>query len=156
MPRNIVSNEGQLVNGNYRGQMTLATGTTLTYGADDTYEKVVGNWSDGTLNYFTVDDVNDRLIYNGPSGVNFFFVGVSDIAISAADIIHYALFINGNLVPGAETPHSFDSPAKTTNISITRIFSLNHGDYLEVWSKCVNSGRTITIGSLAICCWGDR
>jgi hypothetical protein len=73
MPRNIVSNEGQLVNGNFRGQMTLATGTTLTYGADDTYEKVVGNWSDGTLNYFTVDDVNDRLIYNGPSGVNFFF-----------------------------------------------------------------------------------
>lgn len=54
MPRNLISNEGRLVNGNYRGQMTLAAGTTLTYGADDTYEKVVGNWSDGTLNYFTV------------------------------------------------------------------------------------------------------
>lgn len=157
MPRNLVSNEGRLVNGNYRGQMAIATGTTLTYGADDTYEKVVGAWSDGCLNYFTLDDVNDRLIYNGPSGVCFLFVGTSDLSISSApSTIHYALYINDSLVPGAETPHTFTAPSKTSNISINKIITLNNGDYLEVWSKCDTGGYTITIGSLSICCWGDR
>lgn len=137
-----------------RGQMAVASGTTVDYDTVDVYQKIIGTWSDGCLNNFTLDDANDRLIFNGNDGSCFLFVGSSEVQIDNAGTIYYALYLNGVLATGAETEHTFSAPAKTSSIAINKIITLNNGDYVEVWTKC--SGLyTITIKALTVCFWGE-
>jgi len=134
--------------------MRLLDATTHAF-STTAYEKIVGTWGDGDCCHFTIDDVNDRLIYTGQDGVSFLFNGVADVSIDKASDISFALYKNGSLVVGAETPHSFSAPSKTSTLSICRIKTLNSGDYLEVWAKCSDDTATITINGLNITAWGE-
>jgi hypothetical protein len=136
---------------NYRGQMQLTTDTTLAFAAIDTYEKIAGVWTDSCLFKFTFD-ATGILTYTGPYAC-FLFNGVSDLQVDKACNVSFALYKNGALVTGAETPHTFTSAAKTSNISITRICTLETGDTIEVYAKSDDDTATATIKSLSITLW---
>jgi hypothetical protein len=136
---------------NYKGQMQLTPDTALAFAAVDTYEKVVGTWTDSCLFKFTFDP-SGILTYTGPDTC-FLLNGVSDLQVNKACEVTYALFKNGVLVPGAETPHTFTAAAKTSNISITRICTLETGDTVEVYAKCDDDTAIATIKSLSITLW---
>ncbi len=82
--------------------------------------------------------------------------GVSDIKVDKACEITYALYKNGELVTGAETPHSFASASKYSTISITTLITVNPGDYFEAWAKSDDATVTLTINSLKILFFGEN
>lgn len=136
---------------NYKGQMQITPDTTLSFAAADTYEKVVGVWTDSCLFKFTFNP-NGTLTYVGPDTC-FLLNGVSDLQVNKQCEITYALYINGALVEGAETPHTFTSAAKTSNIGITRILTLETGDTIEVYAKCNDDTVIATFKSLSVTLW---
>jgi hypothetical protein len=141
---------------NSRGQMAIASETTLAFAGTNTYEKVTGTWGDGCANNFTVSDANDRITYTGDQTMCFIFGGASDCSVNKACITHFGLYKNGSLVPGAETPHGFTSPSKIGTVSINRIIQLVKGDYLEVWAKVDTAAVTITFNTLVITFFGEN
>ena len=94
-----------------RGQATLTAPVSLAPAAADTYEPVPGVWSDGNCYQFTTSAAG-VLEYSGSSGRAFLFNGSSDLGVNVADTVTYALYVNGVMVPGEETPHTFTAPAK--------------------------------------------
>ena len=135
--------------------MELSEAAVITTAAADTYEKLVGSWADGDCCKFAVDP-SGTMTYSGTSGRAFLFNGSSDLRVDQADLVHYALYKNGALVPRAETPHTFTAPAKTSNISITAIITLDAGDEIEVWVKSATEGTEITVETLRITLWGAQ
>lgn len=136
--------------------MSITSGTTLAFGGVDTYEKVVGTWTDGCANNFAISDANDRITYIGCQSMCFLFNGVSDLSVDKACITTFGLYKNGALVTGAETPHGFTSPSKIGTISIAKLIQLNKGDYLEVWAKCDTTAVTMTFNTLSILFFGEN
>jgi len=136
---------------NYRGQMRLTPDTTLAFAAANTFEKIVGTWLDGGLFKFTSDGLG-ALTYTGPDAW-FLFNGVSDLQVNKVCELSYALYKNGAFVDGTETPHTFTSAAKTSNISITRICELQTGDIIEVYAKCDGVTFIATFKSLIVTLW---
>ena len=116
----------------------------------DTYYKIVGTWTDGVSLRFIVDDTNDRLIYNGDSGIIFLFSGASNVSTDKASTLTYGLYKNGTLVTGAESPVSFASPSKYATMAICSTITLNTNDYLEIWAKSDIANTTITASLLKI------
>lgn len=144
---------GLTIQEHYRGQATLTAQVVFTPALADTYEAVPGTWTDGACNGFTTSAAG-LVTYSGPSGAHFLFSGASDLSAGASDTVTYALFANGVLIPGAETPHVFASAGKTENISITAIIELNTGDTLQVYAK--SSGKKqLTVDTLRITIWGS-
>lgn len=138
-----------------RGQLYLPNSTAITYSAADTYEKISGVWAGRGLRFFEAD-ASGKLTYKGPDSMAVLFTGSSDIRASKICAVKYALFKNGALIPGAETPAAVELPLRTRNISITAIIELNAGDYLEVWSKISDATATLTAETLSITCWSDH
>ena len=136
-----------------RGQATLTTPVSMTPLVADTFEECPGVWADGDAHDFTTSAAG-LLTYSGSDGKAFLFNGVSDLEVAVADTVTYALYKNGVYVPTTETPHTFTAPAKTENISITAIVTLDNGDALRVWIKSL-AGERIDIKTLRITAWGD-
>jgi hypothetical protein len=141
---------------NQRGQMHIDTGTTLAFTSANTYEKIVGTWTDGCANNFTISDVNDRITYNGNRTMCAVMNGVSDISVNKACTVTFALYKNGSLLTGAETPHTFGYISRYSTISITTIIEITQNDYFEVWAKADDTSVTLTINSLKILFFGER
>lgn len=141
---------------NSRGQMSIATGTTLAFGGTNTYQKVVGTWADGFSNNFTISNANDRITYTGTQTMVFLFNGVADASVDKACITTFGLYKNGTLITGAETPHGFTSASKIGTVSIARLIELKQGDFLEVWAKVDTSAVTITFNTLSISFFGEN
>jgi len=139
-----------------RGQMSLAVDTTLDFTTPNTYQKVIGTWSDGYVNKFIVSDVNDRITYTGTQSMAFLFTGVMDSSVNKACETMVGLYKNDSLVVGAETVHTFTSAAKVGTIAITRITQINPGDYFEVWIKSTDDTAKITFNSLNITFFGEN
>ena len=116
-----------------RGQLRLTVTATTTTGTAGDYTKILGTFANGSSKNFTVS--GNKLIYNGPSGQDFLFSGASDVEVDKACILTYGLYVNDALVAGAETPHTFVAASKISNISITAIVTLNHGDEIDVYVK---------------------
>lgn len=133
------------------GQLRLQSQAVTSLINPNEYKKVSGTFIDGQRHGFEV--VNNKLKYTGPSGACFHFSGSSDLQVNKACQITYGLFINGQLAPGSETPHTFPSPAKISSISITVIIKLNQGDELETFVKSDTINTDVTISSLGIVCW---
>ena len=131
------------------GQMHLTSASSTTCTDADTYYKIEGSWSDGCSKGFVVDDVNGRLVYNGPS-VDAKLSGASDVEVNTATSITYALYKNGVLVSDATTPHDFAHASKTDFIGISRCVPIKSGDYFEVWVKASDAGRVVTSKTLQI------
>jgi len=132
-----------------------STDTTCTDA--DTYYKIGWTWTDW-------DECNDWFEYDGSwkitytwSGRRFFlFNGTSDLKVSAASTITYALYVNGVLVSNAQTPTTFVNTSKIGNISITNIIPLNTWDYIEVYVKSSVAWVTVTHETLFLTFLSDR
>lgn len=141
---------------NNRGQMNITPETTLAFAGVDTFEKIVGTWTDGNLNNFTIDDANDRLVYTGPQTMVFLFNGVADVSVSNACSTVFRLYKNGVGIASTDTPHGFASPSKVGTVSTVGMLSINKGDYFEVWAKCDTGGVTMTFHTLKILLFGEN
>lgn len=131
--------------------LTASHNTTCTLA--DTYYKIDGTWVDCDCNYFTADGTGK---FTCNKSGEYLFNGVSDVAVDTAGLMYYALYLNGVLVPIAQTPHDFTAAAKTEGIAITSIISLNVGDYIEVYAKHETVGTIITTSTLFLTFFGDR
>lgn len=136
--------------------MGIASGNTLAFGGVNTYQKIVGTWSDGFSNNFTISDANDRITYIGTQTMIFLFNGVADCSVDKACVTTFGLYKNGSLVTGAETPHGFTSASKIGTVSISRLIELKPGDYIEAWAKVDTAAVTITFNTLSISFFGEN
>ena len=129
------------------GQLRLYEPTDTTLENSGVYQKISGTFIDGSAFSFAI--INNKLKYLGPSRC-FLFNGCSDLEVDKSCEIIYGLYVNGVLVPEAQTPHDFPSPAKTTTISITALVDLNQNDELEVYAKSDNNNTVLSVKSLNI------
>lgn len=144
-----------------RGQMSLTAPLATVCTLADTYYQItgVGAWEEATVGSnccFTLN-ATGTLTYTGPSGAFMRFGGTSDLEVdtAVAHTITYALFIDGVLVPKAQTPHDFNALDKTENISIVNFVQLNAGQTLEVHVKSSMAGVTVTHKTLSIALTGS-
>jgi len=86
----------------------------------------------------------------------FLMNGVSDLEVNKACTVYYGLFLNGSIVAGEITPHTFTVQSKVENISITAIAELALDDEVEikVLGDGVTSGVTVTAHKLDVTFWG--
>ncbi len=138
-----------------KGQMALSSSENTTLTTSPDYYKIGGTWADGVSECFDVD-AGGRLTFNGCCATNFLFTGVSDLKVNKACTLTYGLYLNGALVSGAETPHTFTSASKVESISITKIVTLQPGDYVEVHAKSSEDTTILTSETLSITFWGEQ
>lgn len=141
---------------NKKWTMHITPWTTLALWGTNVYKKIVWPWSDWESNRFTIDDTNDRLVYDWDSGVHFHFVGISDLSSDKVSTITYWLFVNGSLLTGQETSVSFSSANKPVSISTIAIVNLNKNDYIEIWVKSDTASTTLTFNQLVITAFWER
>lgn len=138
-----------------RSQMSLTASTVLDFTASDTYEKIAGTWAGTSLSFFTATEAG-VLTYSGPDNCCFLFSGTSDCTATKISELSYALFKNGELITGAETPFTVGVPLRVRNVSITAIINLNKNDYLEVFAKCNDNTSDLRVSTLTVTFWGDH
>ena len=135
----------------WRGQLRLTAPAETVCTLADTYYKIAGVMSDGHSCGFSV--VDNKLKYSGPDGAVFLFSGSSDARVSKATDLTYGLHKNGELIPEAQSPHTFPAAARISNLSITAICMLDNGDDLDVYMKSSEANLTATVRSLNITFW---
>lgn len=118
-----------------------------------TWSKIPGMVG-SSLNGFSVTDGTLTKI---SSGSKFLVNGVSDLKVNKACTIFYGLSINGSVVSGQITEHTFTSTSKIENISITAIADISIDDEIEIWAKGdgVISGVQLTPVKLDVTFWGE-
>lgn len=122
----------------------------------DTYYKIDGTWTDGNnCNLGFSYDGTGKITYTGEEAY-FLLNGVSDVSADKVCTITYGMYLNGSLVTGAETPHTFPNATSTSTIAISNIIKLNKGDYIEVYVKSDTINTTVTSSTLMITLLGDR
>jgi hypothetical protein len=136
-----------------RGQLTLTVPAETTLAVAGTYYKIDGIFTDGAACGFKVEE--NKLIYQGPSGVCFLMNGVSDISVNKACELSYALFLNGEIYTDpnggtAETPHTFPASARTQTMAITALMELNNGDEIEIYAKSSEALTIMTARTLRV------
>lgn len=136
--------------------MSIGVNTTLDVTTANTYQKIIGTWSDGSANNWSVSDANDRLTYNGTQTLAFLFTGVMDFSASKANNCVIGLYKNGSLLAGAETYHEFTSVDKIGTIAITRILNVTPGSYFEVWIKSDDDTVVFTFSTINITFFGEN
>jgi len=151
--KDCIGNRASQARSESHGQLRLESPADTNLSETDTYYKVSGNFIDGDANGFEV--VDNKLKYIRDSGICFLLNGVSDLQVNKACTITYSLFKNGVLVPGAQTPHTFVNPSKTSNISITAICKLDKNDELEVFAKSDEINTIISVHTLNDTLWGS-
>lgn len=144
--------DGRLTAGVERGIVRLSAAENTVCTTAETWYPAAGTFSDGCNRGFTL--AADGVITYAGEGGYFLENGTSDLAVSKASKITYALFLNDTLVPGAGTPHDFVASARTQNISITRILELSAEDTLQVKIKSDTDGVTVSVKTLVVTFWG--
>ena len=140
----------------YKGCHHLTTPATITCTDAETYYKITGTFGDGdNCNCGFTYDGTGRITYNGEDAY-FLLTGVSDVSADKVCTITYGMYMNGSLVTGAETPHSFPNASSTTNISISNIIKLTNGDYIETWVKSDTASTDVDVQNLMLTLLGDR
>ncbi len=148
MATNNVSNNKNRMS---KGGMGLSSAKTTT--TSTSYTKITGTWTDlvSSSNSFTVDGTGK--ITCNVDGC-YLFNGESNLSATSAGRVTYALYKNGTLVPGAETPEDLVSASKIGAIGITSFIDLVATDYLEVFVK-TDAANSVTSETLAITFLGD-
>lgn len=131
----------------------LENPSTIDFAADDTYQKITGDWLAREFSYFE-HAAGDKLRYLGPNNTPFLFSGSSDLSSSRGVLITYAAFLNDALVESAQSPHTFQTNGLIENLSITAVVRLNTGDEFEVFAKASDADADINIETLRITLWG--
>jgi len=147
---------GFVKKGLFRGCQGLTSPEETVCTLADNYYKISGTWSGATnLGFFR--DGSGKLIYKNGANINFLLNGTSDVKADKNCLLTYALFKNGVLVSGAETPHTFNNANSFVNISITAfVQGLKYDDYLEVYCKSDQANTKITSETLTITLLGSQ
>ena len=138
-----------------RGCQKLLSPQNTTCTDADTYYKIEGTWGGAKCVGFERDGLG-KLTCLTNSDTTYLFNGTSDVLVDKVAKITYALFVNGQLVEGAETPHDFTAASKTEGIAITGYPIFNTGDYIEVYVKSSAAGTVVTSESLIITFLGTK
>lgn len=142
-----------------RGAMALATTSTTSCVIAGQYYKIngVATWicTEGCNKGFELDPTG-KLTFVGRSGTWFLFSGSSDLSADKNCTTTYGLYLNGALVPGAETPHTFDAANKVESIGITQLVQLNRGDFVEVFVKSDAANTTVSHFTLSVTFLGQE
>ena len=140
-----------------RGAHHLESILDTTCTTPDQYYKIAGTWIDGSgsNNNFTFDGTG-KITYVGESGRYFLFNGASDIQANKVSRVTYALYINGALATGAETPADIKTANASRNISITHVLQLTNSDYFEIFVKSDTASTVVKHNTLFLTFWGDR
>jgi len=133
------------------GQLRIMAPTDTTCILADTYYKIGGNFEDGETIGFSIAE--NKIKWNGCNGIIFLFNGTSDVQVNKACTITYGLFRNGELITEAQTPHSFVSPSKTSNISITALIEANCNNEFDVYVKSDQANTIISVQTLNMTLW---
>jgi hypothetical protein len=142
--------------GVFRGCQRLISEQQTTCINANTYYMIGGTWGGASCVGFERDG-KGKITYTDGTGVVFLLNGTSDVQADKNCTITYALFKNGQLVDGAETPHTFEHANSIANISITAIVEgLICGDYLEIYCKSDQSNTLVTSNTLIITFYGDK
>lgn len=96
-----------------------------------TYVKVPGMELAKGLGFTETSGTLNKVSTDG----EFLFSGSADVALNKAARLTFSLFMDGVLVPGAQTPHDFTSASKVSGISITAFIDVPAGSALEVRAK---------------------
>ena len=136
-----------------RGQLKLTTPTDTDTTTPDVYVKILGTFTDGLANNFTI--VGNKLKWNGKNGAVFLVNGSSNLSVDKACKITYGMFKNGVLIPTAETPHTFPANARISTISITCIAELDNGDEIDVYVKSDTIDTKVSVSSIRVTLWGE-
>ena len=140
----------------YRGCHHLSSAHATNCAVIGTYYKVDGTWSDGDIcNNGFIFDGTGKITYIGESGAILLFNGVSDVKADKVSQVHYGLYLNGSIVPGAETPVDFVSANSLRNISISNFVPLQKGDYFEIYIKSDTTNTLVTSNTLFLTFLGD-
>lgn len=132
-----------------RGQMRVDTPAATTLTTADQYYQVAGTFVDTYNKNFTTSAAG-AITYTGTSGLYFQFSGASNLIADKACKITFALYLNGALATGAESPVDIAAATKNNTNAITRILQLNNGDILTVWVKSDTNTTSMTANTLFI------
>ena len=138
-----------------KGRHVLSSSTTTTCTDADTYYKITGTWTNGAGGHSFETDGTGKLTYIGDNNITYLLIGNSDLSSDKVAKITYALYKNGALVTGFETPTDFTAANKIGNIGINNFVVLNTGDYLEVYVKSDTAATTVTHNTLILTLLGD-
>lgn len=142
--------------GLFRGCQALQSAQATNCVNADQYYKIGGTWGGSQCLGFVRDGLG-KLTYKNGANITFLLNGTSDVKADKNCQITYALFKNGVLVTGAETPHTFSSANQIANIAITAfVENLKYDDYLEVYCKSDTANTLITSETLITTFLGDR
>lgn len=138
-----------------KGQISLSTATPTDLTNSGQYYPLSGSFTDGNCKNFTLT-AGGVLTFIGHVPKVFLFNGSSDLSSSKVSIVTYALFINGSLATGAETPHSFTTAASVESLSITSMVYAFPGDQFQVYAKSNTASTTIDVNTLKVTLWGEN
>jgi hypothetical protein len=136
------------------GHITLVTPAAITLVTPGQYYKIPGAYLAHDHAGFLADETG-KLVHVDVKGV-YMLNGTSDVEVNKACQITYALFLNGVLAPGAESPHTFAASSKIDTLAITAIIHLVKGDYLEVYAKTDTASALLTPSTLQVTLFGAR
>ena len=140
--------------GHNHGYISLATPEAITLVTPGQYYKIPGVFSIQSHSNFEAE-AEGKLTHLDSKGV-YVLNGTSDVSVNKACQITYALFLNGALAPGAESPHTFAASSKIDTLSITGILHLVKDDYLEVFAKTDTANTLLTPSTLRVTIFGAR
>jgi len=144
------NNTGQDMDGlRYTGTIGLTAPFSTPMALANTYYKMLGVFGISGINKEFTANVDGSLTYNGEDGwleVN----GTSDVALTSAGKLTYALFRNDVLIPEAQSPHDFVANDKSENMSITGPIYAETGDVFQVYGQTDVIGNTVTPANLNV------
>jgi len=133
----------------WRGFHHISSPETTTCTIADTYYKISGTWGDGDdCNHGFAFDGSGKITFQGQSGAYLLFNGASDLSADKVATVTYAMYLNGALVTGGESPVSIQHANENVNLSITNFVKLNPGDYIEIYVKSNTANTDVTSSTL--------
>ena len=111
-----------------------------------TWYPIGGSWGGVYPESFRVES-DGHLVYEGSQNI-FVTIGTTNVSVSKACKLTYGVCINGEYLEGTQTPHDFTSAARTTNLAITGLAELIHGDSLHIGIKSDVANNNVTIDTL--------
>lgn len=144
-----IAGDNSLTRKHEYGKLRLSASSNITCTNADQYYQITGTFTDDGDNIgFTTSDSTDDIKSN-IGGKLYHLVGVSDVGVDKACKLTYSLFKNGSDT-GKSTPHDFDSPSKTENISITDLINIANGDEFDIRVKSDQANTIASVNTLNV------
>lgn len=137
----------------HKGEFHLAAQEIVNLNDDGITWTKIPNIVGNLLNGFSV---TTGTLKKTVAGSVYLFNGVSDLEVNKACTIFYGLALNGNVLSGEITKHTFSVVANIENIGITALADLSINDEIEIWAKGDGTaGIIMTIDKLDVTFLGE-